>query len=109
MGVKLPSCYLYFVAQLLQHICDLLALFALDFDHTIFNSPTCATFLFKSLRHCFQAVWGKHQIFNESHSFAAASTGFAVQVNSLLLRWKRLRMNRHLFLLAHVTLTRRPD
>ena len=103
------SCYFYLIAQLLHHICDLLSLLALDFDHAVFNSPTSATFLFKSLRHCFQVVGGEYQIFNKGHSFASASTGFAVQINGLLLRRKRLRLNRPRFLLAHITLTRRPD
>ena len=43
---RLASRYLYLVAQLLQHIRDLLPLFALDLDHAFFDRPTCATFLF---------------------------------------------------------------
>ena len=43
---RLASRYLYLVTQLLQHTRDLLSLFALDLDHAVFDSPTCATFLF---------------------------------------------------------------
>lgn len=61
----LSACDLGFVAELLQNLCHTLAMFALNFDHPIFNRPACAAFLLEFLGKRFQIFFGEDQVFHD--------------------------------------------
>ena len=60
-------------------------MFALNFDHALFDRSACATFLFELFRQDFHIIRREHKIFYQCHCFAAASAGVAMQVGGLLL------------------------
>ena len=105
----LPTSHLDLVPQLTQNIGDLFALFALNFDHPILDRPAAAAGLLEFFRQRGQIPFRKHQPFDQRHALPAASLGFAMQIDRLLLRRQGVDDGGFLILFTQVAIFRRPD
>ena len=85
----LAACDLDLVPQLLQNLRHALTVFSLNFDHTVFDRPAGAAFLFEFLGEGFHIIFGEDEVLDNRYDLPSPAARLTVQIRRLLLRRKR--------------------